>query len=207
MIRWLRSLYLRQIWILFLVFVGPCPVLCCFAVLLCGETQIWLGDLRVVFGCVFFLFFVCRCFRDDLPKFLDHTCPCTFLLFTAYAIVRTEPSANRPNRREKKSPSNPQVDLQPAPKKGAKRQMPTKYEAPPKKNLRWDLFELRSAAERLMSAGRWCCCMAARCDRSCYVAAGQSGALIRLWEAWLFIEFSISPTLSLSLFTPTNFSR
>ena len=38
------------------VFVGPCPVLCCFAVLLCGETQIWLGDLRVVFGCGFVLF-------------------------------------------------------------------------------------------------------------------------------------------------------
>ena len=41
----------------FFGFVGPCPVLCCFAVLLCGETQIWLGDLRVVFGCGFFLFF------------------------------------------------------------------------------------------------------------------------------------------------------
>ena len=27
---------------------------------------------------------------------------CTLLLFTAYAIVRTVPSANRPNRREKK---------------------------------------------------------------------------------------------------------
>ena len=86
----------------FFCFVRPCPVLCCFAVLLCGETQIWLGDLRVVVVCGGFLFFVCRCFRDDLPKFLDHTCPCTFLLFTAYAIVRTEPSANRPNRREKK---------------------------------------------------------------------------------------------------------
>ena len=40
-------------------------------------------------------------FCDDLLKFLDHTCPCTLLLFTAYAIVRTEPTANRPNRREK----------------------------------------------------------------------------------------------------------
>ena len=28
---------------------------------------------------------------------------CTLLLFTAYAIVRTVPSANRPNRREKKT--------------------------------------------------------------------------------------------------------
>ena len=86
----------------FCVFVGPCPVFCCFAVLLCGETQIWLGDLRVVFGCGGCVVLVFLVFRDDLPKFLDHTCPCTFLLFTAYAIVRTEPSANRPNRRKKK---------------------------------------------------------------------------------------------------------
>ena len=42
---------------------------------------------------VVLLFFVCLWFRDDLPKFLDHTCPCTLLLFIAYAIVRTEPSA------------------------------------------------------------------------------------------------------------------
>ena len=28
---------------------------------------------------------------------------CTLLLFTAYAIVRTVPSANRPNRRKKKN--------------------------------------------------------------------------------------------------------
>ena len=39
------SLYLWQICVS--VFVGPCPVLCCFAVLICGKTQIWLGDLRV----------------------------------------------------------------------------------------------------------------------------------------------------------------
>ena len=41
----------------FFGFVGPYPVLCCFAVLLCGETQIWLGDLRVVFGCGGFVVF------------------------------------------------------------------------------------------------------------------------------------------------------
>ena len=41
----------------FFGFVGPCPFLCCFAVLLCGETQIWLGDLRVVFGCGGFVVF------------------------------------------------------------------------------------------------------------------------------------------------------
>ena len=59
MIQWPRSLYPRQIssclvWFLF----GPGPILCCFAVLLGGETQIWLGDLRVVFGRVFFGLFV-----------------------------------------------------------------------------------------------------------------------------------------------------
>ena len=90
MIQWLRSLYPRQISSLVLVFVGPCPVLCCFAVLLCGETQIWLGDLRVVFGCVFVLFglfFVMICLSFWTTRVLF------FLLFTAYAIVRTVPSA------------------------------------------------------------------------------------------------------------------
>ena len=56
-------------WFLF----GPGPVLCCFAVLLFGETQIWLGDLRVVVGCVFW--FVCFLCYDDLPAVLDHTSP------------------------------------------------------------------------------------------------------------------------------------
>ena len=51
---------------------------------------------------VVLLFFVCLWFRDDLPKFLDHTCPCTLLLFTAYAIVRTEPSATSAKPEEKK---------------------------------------------------------------------------------------------------------
>ena len=55
----------------FCVFVGPCPVFCC---------SIWLGDLRVVFGCGGCVVLVFLVFRDDLPKFLDHTCPCTFLL-------------------------------------------------------------------------------------------------------------------------------
>ena len=37
--------------IVFCVFVGPCPVFCCFAVLLVAKRKIWLGDLRVVLGC------------------------------------------------------------------------------------------------------------------------------------------------------------
>ena len=40
--------------------------------------------------------------HDDLPKIFGPHESCTLLLFTAYAIVRTVPSANRPNRREKK---------------------------------------------------------------------------------------------------------
>ena len=84
-----------------LVLVGPCPFLCCFAVLLGGETQIWLGDLRVVFflAVVLVVWFVSH---DDLPEIFGPHVSCTLLLFTAYAIVRTVPSANRPNRKEKK---------------------------------------------------------------------------------------------------------
>ena len=32
---------------------APAPFSCCFAVVFCGETQIWLGDLRVVCFCLF----------------------------------------------------------------------------------------------------------------------------------------------------------
>ena len=100
-IRWLMSLYLRQIDVS--VFVGPCPVLCCFAVLICGETQIWLGDLRVACGCGFVFCFFVGVRLNDLRIFTDRTCPCTLLLFTAYAIVRTEPSATSAIPEEKKN--------------------------------------------------------------------------------------------------------
>ena len=39
--------------------------------------------------------------HDDLPEIFGPHVSCTLLLFTAYAIVRTVPSANRPNRRKK----------------------------------------------------------------------------------------------------------
>ena len=44
----------------------------------------------------------------DLPKLLDHTCPCTLLLFIAYAIVRTEPSATsaKPEKKKKVAVEN-----------------------------------------------------------------------------------------------------
>ena len=82
----------------FFRFVGPCPVLCCFAVLLCGETQIWLGDLRVVLVVVVLLFFVCLWFRDDLPKFVDHTCPCTFLLGPSLVRIGLQRNNLKPSK-------------------------------------------------------------------------------------------------------------
>ena len=82
--------------------LGPAPFF--VASLFCFEAKRksgWgiCGSFLVV---VVLLFFVCLWFRDDLPKFLDHTCPCTLLLFTAYAIVRTEPSATSAKPEEKK---------------------------------------------------------------------------------------------------------
>ena len=86
----------------FLFLLGPAPFF--VASLFCFEAKRksgWgiCGSFLVV---VVLLFFVCLWFRDDLPKFLDHTCPCTLLLFIAYAIVRTEPSATSAKPEEKK---------------------------------------------------------------------------------------------------------
>ena len=104
MIQWLRSLYPRQISSFCFGFCWALPrslLLRCFA--------LWRNaNLAGGFAGRFWLrfCFVWFVFRDDLPEFLDHTCPIyTLLLFTAYAIVRTVPSANRPNRREKKGSS------------------------------------------------------------------------------------------------------
>ena len=57
---------------------------------------------RLWFVVVLFVFFVGVRFNDDLQFFTDHTCPCTRQLFTAYAIVRTEPSATSAIPEEKK---------------------------------------------------------------------------------------------------------
>ena len=47
-----------------LFLLGPAPFAFCFASLLDGETQIWLGDLRVAFSLVVFVFcsgfLICR---------------------------------------------------------------------------------------------------------------------------------------------------
>ena len=86
---------------------GLWPRFCCFwCFVVCfavssGETQVWLGDLRVVvFG--LFRWFLCVVVID-LPAQMDMICPCTNV-FPAYAHVRTEPLArHRPHSREKKS--------------------------------------------------------------------------------------------------------
>ena len=57
------------------VFVGPCPVLCVVCGLLSDETQIWLGDLRVVLLGACFLF-VCLVYMWIAATYMD---PCDVL--------------------------------------------------------------------------------------------------------------------------------
>ena len=80
-------------------FCGFCFVSAfCFAVS-AGETQVWLGDLRVVvFGVVVVFVFVVSI---DLPHSKD---PLSLqFVFPAYSHVRTEPLArHRPHSRKKK---------------------------------------------------------------------------------------------------------
>ena len=82
-------------------FCGFCFVSAvCFAVS-AGETQVWLGDLRVVvFGWLLF-FFVC-CFNRFAAS-MDLICPCTNVFLTAYAHVRTEPQSDIGQTRGKKT--------------------------------------------------------------------------------------------------------
>ena len=92
--------------------LGSGPVLWCFCLFsaVCfavsaGETQVWLGDLRVVvFGWLLWFFRLCCFNRFAASK--DFICPCTNV-FPAYSHVRTEPLArHRPHSREKKKRSN-----------------------------------------------------------------------------------------------------
>ena len=87
------------------VLFGLWPRFCwfwCFAVCFAvssGETQVWLGDLRVV---VFGWFWWLCVFLIDLPAQMDMICPCTNA-YLAYAHVRAEPLAqHRPHSRKKK---------------------------------------------------------------------------------------------------------
>jgi len=75
----------------------------CFA-FSAGETQVWLGDLRVVVFCLVVVF--------GFVASIDLLTPRTFLslysVFSAYSHVRTEPLArHRPHsKKKKKSQSN-----------------------------------------------------------------------------------------------------
>ena len=71
--------------------LGPAPFCVASLSLFCGETQIWLGDLRValVFGLVFV---VCFCFGSMMICLYNGPYVSLYSqFFTAYAIVRTEP--------------------------------------------------------------------------------------------------------------------
>ena len=74
-------------------------LLFCFA-FSAGETQVWLGDLRVVVFCLVVVF--------GFVASIDLLTPRTFLslysVFSAYSHVRTEPLArHRPHSRKKKN--------------------------------------------------------------------------------------------------------
>ena len=86
---------------------NPCCGCCLFGLLprfLSGllfsidETQIWLGDLRVVVV----VCLVCFLVKFDLPALMDLLGPCTNVFLTAYAHVRTEPQSNIGQTRGKK---------------------------------------------------------------------------------------------------------
>ena len=86
------------------VLFGLWPRFVCFAVCFAvsaGETQVWLGDLRVVVFVWLLCFFACGFNR--FAASMDFICPCTNV-FPAYSHVRTEPLArHRPHSRKKKS--------------------------------------------------------------------------------------------------------
>ena len=79
-----------------IVVVRLCPVPLLFCWWICGETQIWLGDLRVaVVVFVFVLSCELICHLWAIRVLFTQIC-------TAYAIVRTEPSAFSATPEEKK---------------------------------------------------------------------------------------------------------
>ena len=79
--------------------LGSCPFCVSGLLFFFDETQIWLGDLRVVWLVCVIL--VCC----DLPAFSDLLGLCTNDVFTAYAHVRTEPQCDIGHTRGKASAS------------------------------------------------------------------------------------------------------
>ena len=80
---------------------GPVFVLWCFSAFCfafsAGETQVWLGDLRVVAFCVVVVSLFCFNRFADFKDFAS-----LYRVFAAYSHVRTEPLArHRPHSRKK----------------------------------------------------------------------------------------------------------
>ena len=61
-----------------LFLLGPAPFAFCFASLLDGETQIWLGDLRVAL----FWLFLCFVLGFDLPCYMTTGVHVDFFVFS-----------------------------------------------------------------------------------------------------------------------------
>ena len=93
--QWSDHCVLWQIFLWVFLF-GLLPLLCVWFAVSFDETQVWLGDLRVVW--LFRVMWGCY----DLPAVSDLFGPCTNDFFTAYAHVRTEPQRDIGHTRGKK---------------------------------------------------------------------------------------------------------
>ena len=81
------------------VFVWARPRFLVVLLFLCGETQIWLGDLRVVLPWLF----VCFCLGIDMPSFLILANCAEYRLFHRLCIYQDRATEHlRPNRRKKR---------------------------------------------------------------------------------------------------------
>ena len=81
------------------VFVWARPRFLVVLLFLCGETQIWLGDLRVVLPWLF----ICFCLGFDMPSFLILANCAEYRLFHRLCIYQDRATEHlRPNRRKKK---------------------------------------------------------------------------------------------------------
>ena len=91
---WCRCILRQIIFGCFLLGLAPFVLLlCCFG----DETQVWLGDLRVVLVCVFAV--LC----DDLPFYRYWPIELCTPFFTAYVVIRTVPQSIYGQTREKKN--------------------------------------------------------------------------------------------------------
>ena len=94
--QWSNHCVLWQICLVGVFVWAPAPFVCVWFVVSFDETQVWLGDLRVVW--LVCAMVVCC----DLPAFPGLFGPCTNDVFTAYAHVRTEPQCDIGHTRGKK---------------------------------------------------------------------------------------------------------